>query len=227
MPTYKLFVIEDEKSFHADLQIFLEGMGYAVTFAETIANAKRILEKNTFDIALIDIGLPDGSGLELVKLLKRTHYETGIIVISARHGVDDKVEALNHGSDDYLTKPYHLSELNARIKSVIRRKTQGGKEVLKFDNLVFDLSNKKILAYGNAIKFTKKEYEILVFLASNPQLLVSKEAIAERIWGEKTEMLTSYDFVYTQLKNIKRKLSDAGMDQYIKVVYGMGYKFIE
>ena len=222
----KLLIVEDEKSLRDDACLYLSKSGYVCEAVDTLSEAKEKLNNIVFAAAIIDIGLPDGSGIKLIEYIKSFLPEIGIIMISARHSIDDKLEALNMGADDYLTKPYHLSELGARVRSVIRRRNFGGKNVLKFEGLEINLSDKKVIANGKVLKLTKKEYDVLIYLASNPTYLVTKEALADALWGEKAEMATSFDFVYTQLKNLKRKLVEADLKMYVNVVYGMGYRFM-
>ncbi len=223
----RILIVEDEINLRQDAGRYLCKNGYECEFSDTLRIGKQKLRDWEFHAALIDIGLPDGSGIELVKYIKAHFPAMGIIIISARNSLDDKIDALKIGADDYLTKPYHLSELSARLYSVIRRRNFGGKNMLIFDGLEINLSDKKAISNGNELKLTKKEYEVLVYLASNPTYLVTKQAIADNIWGEKADMAETFDFVYTQLKNLKKKLVDAGLKNYIKVFYGMGYRFMD
>lgn len=223
----RILIVEDEKALREDAKNYLSKNGYTCEFATTIKSARIKLNENEFACVLIDLGLPDGSGIDLVKYIKEHYTDTGIIITSARSGLDDKVEGLRIGADDYLTKPYHLSELGARLYSVIRRRNFGGHTVLKFDGLEINTSEKKVIANGSVLYLTKKEYDILVYLASNPTYLVTKEALADAIWGDKADMAFSFDFVYSQIKNLKKKIVDAGLKNYIKSVYGMGYRFKE
>jgi DNA-binding response OmpR family regulator len=222
----QILIIEDERSLRESIAEYLLNNGYDCTSVGTFAKG---LEKSMnffYDCILVDVGLPDGNGINIIKTIKKSNPETGIIIISAKNSLDDKIVGLEVGADDYLTKPFHLSELNARINSVIRRRNFGGKNYLEFNNLIIKTTEKQVLVNGNPLKLTKKEYDILVYLAGNPSHLVTKEALAEAIWGDKSDMATSFDFVYSQIKNLKKKLNDAGAKEFIKVVYGMGYKFI-
>ncbi len=222
----QLLIIEDERAFREAVTEYLKHNGYECTSVGTL---KKGLEKSMdfiYDCILVDVGLPDGNGIDLINLIKKNNPETGIIIISAKNSVDDKIQGLHIGADDYLTKPFHLSELSARINSVIRRRNFKGQNHLKFDGLLIKTNDKQVLVNEKAIQLTRKEYDILVYLAGNPTHLITKEALAESIWGEKAEMADSFDFVYSQIKNLKKKLSEAGAPDYIKVVYGMGYKFI-
>jgi DNA-binding response OmpR family regulator len=221
----KILIIEDEKSLLEDIKHYLTENGYNCDYSTTVKSALNKLAENKYTVALIDLDLPDGSGLEIISYIKSAFPEMGIIITTAANSLDDKLNGLKMGADDYLTKPFHLSELNARIYSLIRRRNFSGKNALVFDGLEIDTTEKKVTSNAVAIQFTKKEYDILVFLASNPTHLITKEALAENIWGDKAEMATTFDFVYSQIKNLKRKLNDVGLKDYIKVVYGLGYKF--
>jgi DNA-binding response OmpR family regulator len=221
----KILIIEDEKSLLEDIKHYLTENGYNCDYSTTVKSALNKLAENKYTVALIDLDLPDGSGLEIISYIKNVFPEMGIIITTAANSLEDKLNGLKLGADDYLTKPFHLSELNARIYSLIRRRNFSGKNALVFDGLEIDTTEKKVISNGVALQFTKKEYDILVFLASNPTHLITKEALAENIWGDKAEMATTFDFVYSQIKNLKRKLNEVGLKDYIKVVYGLGYKF--
>jgi DNA-binding response OmpR family regulator len=221
----KILIIEDEKSLLEDIKHYLTENGYNCDYSTTVKSALNKLAENKYTVALIDLDLPDGSGLEIISYIKNTFPEMGIIITTAANSLEDKLNGLKLGADDYLTKPFYLSELNARIYSLIRRRNFSGKNALVFDGLEIDTTEKKVISNGVALQFTKKEYDILVFLASNPTHLITKEALAENIWGDKAEMATTFDFVYSQIKNLKRKLNEVGLKDYIKVVYGLGYKF--
>lgn len=221
----RILIIEDEKSLREDVIDYLAETGYKCDFATTVRSGIQKLTDIVYSCALIDMGLPDGSGMEVLEHIKKNHPEMGVIIITAKNALEDKLEGLRIGADDYLTKPFHLSELNARLHSVLRRRNFGGKNTLSFDGLEIDTTEKKVTANGTAIQLTKKEYDILLYLASNPTHLITKEALADAIWGDKAEMASSFDFVYSQIKNLKKKLNEAGLKNYIKVVYGMGYKF--
>lgn len=221
----KLLIVEDEKTLREDMMDYLSENGFKCDYSSSIKSGIQKINDVKYTCALVDMGLPDGSGMELVTYIKTHKPEMGVIIVTAKNALEDKLEGLNMGADDYLTKPFHLSELNARIYSVIRRRNFGGKNTLSFENLEIDPIEKKVVANGQTLILTKKEYEILVHLASNPTHLITKEALADAIWGDKAEMASSFDFVYSQIKNLKKKLNEAGLANYIKVVYGMGYKF--
>ncbi len=221
----RILIIEDEKPLREDIIYYLSENGHKCDFASSVKSGLEKLSENKYSCALVDIGLPDGSGIEIIEYIKDKNPEMGVIIITAANSLEDKLTGLKIGADDYLTKPFHLSELSARIYSVLRRRNFGGKNTLIFDGLEIDTSEKKVLANGIQLQFTKKEYDILIYLASNPTHLITKEALAENIWGDKAEMATTFDFVYSQIKNLKKKLNEAGLTNFIKVVYGLGYKF--
>jgi DNA-binding response OmpR family regulator len=221
----RILIIEDERSLREDVIDYLTENGYKCDYASSVKTGLQKLTENKFGCALVDIGLPDGSGIEVIEYIKNNKPEMGVIIITAANSLEDKLIGLKIGADDYLTKPFHLSELSARIYSLIRRRNFGGKNSLVFEGLEIDTTEKKVVTNGIPLQLTKKEYDILVYLASNPTHLITKEALAENIWGDKAEMATTFDFVYSQIKNLKKKLNEAGLKDYIKVVYGMGYKF--
>ena len=174
----KILIIEDEKSLLEDIKHYLTENGYNCDYSTSVKSALTKLSENKYTVALIDLDLPDGSGLEIISFAKTNCPEMGIIITTAANSLEDKLLGLKMGADDYLTKPFHLSELNARIYSLIRRKNFSGKNSLKFDGLEIDTTEKKVTSNGVALQFTKKEYDILVFLASNPTHLITKEALA-------------------------------------------------
>lgn len=221
----RILIIEDEKSLREDVVDYLSENGYKCDFATTVKSSMQKLSDTVYSCALIDVGLPDGSGIEIVEYIKKQYPEMGVIIVTAKNALEDKITGLKIGADDYLTKPFHLSELSARIYSILRRRNFGGKNALIFEGLEIDTTEKKVTANQQQMQLTKKEYDILVYLASNPTHLITKEALADAIWGDKAEMASSFDFVYSQIKNLKKKLNEAGLKDYIKVVYGMGYKF--
>jgi DNA-binding response OmpR family regulator len=169
--------------------------------------------------------LPDGSGLDAIKLLKQIQPKCGVIVISAKNSLDDKINGLNIGADDYITKPFHLSELNARIKSVIRRRNFNGNNLIIFNEIKIDVDKREVSIVDKSIDLTKREFDILLFFVSNKGRVLTKEAIIEHIWGDDSNTFGNLDFVYTHIKNLRKKFSDAGAKDYIKSVYGVGYKF--
>jgi DNA-binding response OmpR family regulator len=177
-----------------------------------------------YDCILLDITLPGGSGLQVLKELKANNKTDGVLIISAKNSLDDKVAGLTLGADDYLSKPFHLSELSARIAAIIRRKNFDGSNILRFENIQIDTIAKSVLVKNKTLELTKKEYELLLYFASNKNRVISKNAIAEHLWGDNME--GNNDFIYTHIKNLRKKLTEAGDTDYIRSVYGMGYKFV-
>ena len=174
---------------------------------------------------LIDLNLPDGEGLDLVKLARQNQTTSGIIIVSARNALEERVKGLSMGADDYLVKPFHLSELVARIQSVARRTHTQGDEILKFGVIRVMPEERTCFVNDNQVDLTRKEHDLLLYLMANRNRVITKESIADYLWGEYGGGYGSYDFVYTHLKNLKRKLQDAGSPDYVQNIYGVGYKF--
>lgn len=205
------------------MSAYLSSQDYYCDIAEDYDVAVYKTEYNDYDCILLDITLPGGNGLKILEQLKEDKKTDGVLIISAKNSLDDKIKGLNLGADDYLSKPFHLSELNARIAAIIRRKKFDGNSILEFNNITIDTQSKVVTVEKNPVELTKKEYELLIYFFSNKKRLISKEAIAEHLWGN--EMAGNLDFIYTHIKNLRKKLMDAGEADYIKSVYGMGYKF--
>jgi DNA-binding response OmpR family regulator len=221
----KILIIEDEKALSESIATYLTAQEYTCDIAADFANALNKTEYNDYDCILLDISLPGGSGLKILELLKEDKKNDGVLIISAKNSLDDKIIGLNLGADDYLAKPFHLSELNARVAAIIRRKNFDGNNLIQFHDLSIDTKNKTVNINENAVELTKKEYELLLYFISNKKRLISKDAIAEHLWGN--DMGGNFDFIYTHIKNLRKKLLDGGGVDYIKSVYGMGYKFTD
>ncbi|MFD1818547.1 DNA-binding response regulator, OmpR family, contains REC and winged-helix (wHTH) domain [Pseudarcicella hirudinis] len=221
----KLLFIEDEKSLRQALISYFEGEGYLCESAHDFASASEKINLYQYDCVVVDINLPDGSGLNIIKSLKQQQSESGIIIVSARNALDDKLHGLELGSDDYLTKPFHLSELNARIKSIFRRRTFKGQHEVSFQEIKIRTDEMKVSVKGEEIVLTKKEFELLIYLIANQNRMLTKAAIAEHLWGDNADMLDNFDFIYTHIKNLRKKLMEKGCPDYLHSVYGMGYKF--
>ncbi len=221
----KILLIEDEPELRKSIKHFLLQEGYVVESASDFSKASDKAEIYDYDCVLVDITLPDGNGLDIVKQLKKAKSKAGIIIISAKNSLDDKIAGLELGADDYLTKPFHLSELNARIKSVIRRMSfEGDKEII-FEEIKINPDAQTVLVKKKDISLTKKEFDLLVFFISNKNRVITKESIAEHLWGDDMDMADSYDFIYSHIKNLRKKIIEAGCEDYIHTVYGAGYKF--
>ncbi len=221
----KILLVEDEKGLSDSISTFLKQEGYLCEVVTDFKSADEKIELYQYDCILIDINLPDGNGLNLVKTLKRLKAKAGIVIISARNSVDDKIEGLDLGADDYLSKPFSLAELNSRIKSVLRRRKFDGNDEIVFNEITIKPNESTVLVNGTSVTLTKKEYDLMLFLISNKNRVLTKETIAEHLWGDDMDMADSYDFIYTHIKNLRKKLVEKGCQDYMKTVYGMGYKF--
>ena len=223
----KILVIEDEAALCETIVAYLEEEGYRCEQAGTVELGSEKVNLYEYDCMLVDIGLPDGSGLSLIKELKKCHPETGIIIISARNSLEDKTSGLDMGADDYLTKPFHLPELNSRIKSLLRRRKFEGKQELVIDKITILPENRQVLINAELLQLTRKEFDLLMFFVSNRGRVLTKESIAEHLWGDFADSADSFDFVYSHIKNLRRKLVEKTGTDYFQNVYGTGYTFIE
>lgn len=221
----KILIIEDEVSLNQSMVDFLTAAGY---LCESVYGFREALEKteiHNYDCIVLDIMLPGGSGLELLSLLKQDRKEEGIIIISAKDALEDKINGLHLGADDYLTKPFHLSELSMRIAAIIRRKKYGGQSKVIIGDICIDTIGKTVTVKSHPVELTQKEYQLLLFMVTNKNRLLSKNAIAEHLWGDDMDFSSNYDFIYSHIKNLRKKMMSAGMDDCIRSVYGEGYKF--
>ena len=220
----KILLVEDESALQEVVCTFLEKERYVVEVADTCIGAMRKVNAYSYDCILLDIMLPDGSGLQLLEHLKKIQKHESVIIISAKDSLDDKVAGLELGADDYLPKPFHLAELHARIRSVIRRGQRGGDMGIRVGNLTID-PDKHIVKVGeNTLDLGRKEYDILLYFVNRRGHLVKKEVLAEAVWGDDIDQVDSFDFIYAQLKNLRRKFAAAGAEVEIKTIYGFGYK---
>ncbi|MEO5893331.1 MAG: response regulator transcription factor [Ferruginibacter sp.] len=219
----KILIIEDEKGLSDSMVTYLKGESYVCETAYDYAAALNKIERYNYDCILLDIMLPGGSGLQILKELKANNKLDGVLIISAKNSLDDKVAGLKLGADDYLAKPFHLSELSARVAAIIRRRNFEGNDRIQFNEITIETLAKVIMVQGEPLELTRKEYELLLYFVSNKGRVISKDAIAEHLWGD--ELQGNIDFIYTHIKNLRKKLTEAGAEDYIKSVYGMGYKF--
>ena len=221
----KILLVEDEPALQTAIQHYLEGEGYAVTAATTYRQGAEKAHDYDYDCMVVDLMLPDGNGLDLVRELKSRQSSAGIIVITAKDALADKLTGLDAGADDYLTKPFHLPELNARLRSVLRRRLFGGQAQVPAGELTLWPDQQRVSIRDTDIKLTGKEYELLLFFVTNAERLLSKSAIAEHVWGDAMDAADSHEFLYTHVKNLRRKLIAAGCPDYIQTRYGAGYVF--
>ncbi|PUZ22479.1 DNA-binding response regulator, OmpR family, contains REC and winged-helix (wHTH) domain [Chitinophaga costaii] len=221
----KVLLIEDEPALSTSMQQYLEQQGHIVTAAYDFPEGRDKIAEFDYDCMIVDIGLPHGNGLSLIQELKSLDAEAGIIIISARNALEDKLRGLELGSDDYLTKPFHLSELNARMNALIRRKKFHGNNVVNFREIKVNTSAQVVAVNDTPLDLTGKEYQLLLYFIANQRRVVTKPALAGHVWGDDYLYAGSYDFIYTHIKNLRRKLLDAGCPDYIQTVYGTGYRF--
>ncbi|GEP97748.1 DNA-binding response regulator [Chitinophaga cymbidii] len=216
-------VVEDEPELGADIAGYLTE--YTCEMATTFSEALEKIGMYTYDCILLDLTLPGGDGLRLLDILKQEKRDDGIIIISARNALTDKVTGLTTGADDYIAKPFHLPELAARIYSVIRRKQFSSTNVVDQNEVRIDLLSKKVFVNEKEVALTKKELDLLLYFVGNRNKVISKSALAEHLSGDMADMFDSHAFVYAHIKNLKRKLSEAGYGNYLKNIYGTGYKW--
>lgn len=220
----KILIVEDEPALCELIQRSLEKERYVVEVAADFNSALRKIEDYDYDCVLLDIMLPDGSGLDLLEKLKAMHKRENVIIISAKDSLEDKVLGLELGADDYLPKPFHLAELNARIKSVIRRQHHDGEIDICLGNIRILPDKYQVLINDREVELNRKEYDILLYFINRPGRLVNKNTLAESVWGDHIDQVDNFDFIYAQIKNLRKKLKDAGATAEIKAVYGFGYK---
>ncbi len=221
----KILIVEDEKSLRESIKKYLDYQGYVCEVADDYASAREKVLSFSYDCVVVDIGLPGGSGFDIVAELKNTVSKSGIIIISAKNALDDKIRGLELGSDDYLTKPFHLSELNARIQAILRRRNFGGDKVIIFNEIKLWPDSRRVTIKEKPVELTEKEYNLLEYLIASKGWLLTKAAIAEHIWGDEYLQAGEYDFIYSHIKNLRKKLLDAGCGDYLKTIYGSGYRF--
>ncbi len=221
----KILIVEDEKELAADITKYLSGENYLCEVATNYKQAADKIWMYNYDCILLDLMLPGGSGLQLLELLKQKNKQDGVIIISAKNSVEDKVKGLQIGADDYLEKPFQHSELAARIHSVIRRKQFNSSNIIQQNEITIDLLGKTVKVNELDVSLTKKEMEILLLFIGNKNRVISKAAIAEHISGDIADMFDNHNFVYAHVKNLKKKLTEAGCSNYLKTIYGTGYKW--
>ena len=221
----KFLVAEDEYDLQQAIIKYLSQEGNICESASDYIEASEKIDLYEYDIIILDLNLITGSGLDLLKQLKKNHSRAGVIIISANNSLENKLEGLDLGADDYLTKPFHLAELNSRIKAVLRRGKFDGEDVLVFQEIRLDTNSRTAFLNEKPITLTRKEYDLLLFFITNQGRVLSKSIIAEHLWGDDSDMLDSFDFIYVHINNLRKKLTAVGA-KYIQTAYGSGYKFI-
>lgn len=223
----KLLIIEDERKLSDSIVAYLSGERYLCEQAFTFADAMLKARVYDYDCILLDLMLPGGDGLDILREIRKRQNPAGVIIVSAKDSLDDKITGLEIGADDYISKPFHLAELSMRIFAVIRRREFSASNAIHDNGIDINLLDNSVTANGHAVSLTRSEYELLLFFIGNKNRVVSKSALAEHLSGEMADMMDNYDFVYTHIKNLKSKLAKAGVKDCIRNVYGMGYKWTE
>lgn len=223
----KLLLVEDQAELAKGVKNYFLAEGDVCEVADTFQKATNKLYAFRYDVLLLDLMLPDGDGLTLLRMVKENWPDMGVVIISAKNALDDKLKGLELGADDYLPKPFHLAELNARSKAVYRRRKAGGQKSLDFNEIDINLETREAFVHGKMLDLTRKEYDLLHYLLINHRRLLTKQAIAEHLWGDYMDTADSFDFVYQHIKNVRKKIMEAGGKDYIKTVYGVGYKLKE
>ncbi|MFZ2795260.1 MAG: response regulator transcription factor [Prolixibacteraceae bacterium] len=221
----KILVVEDHPALLSAIVEALEAEKFLCERAADFGTAEEKIHLYRYDLIIVDINLPGGSGLEIIREVKRLGGETGIIVVSARDALDNKIEGLELGADDYVTKPFDMAELVARVKALVRRRNFGGQSVVTQGDFSIDTQSREVTAAGRKIDLTRSEYDILLFLFSNAGRVISRESLAEHIWGDHMDLADSFDFIYSHIKNLRKKITTAGATDPIRAVYGIGYKY--
>jgi len=222
----KILIVEDEKQLLESMMTFLKESGMTCDKAVNLADAIKQIDSNEYDCIVLDIGLPDGSGLKVINEMQQKENHTAIVIVSAKNSLDDRLVGLNFGADDYVTKPFYMPELVARIKSVVRRRSIQEKKEIVFNELRVIPEEMQMFVNDKMVSLTKKEHELLLYMISNQNKVLTKESIAEHLWGDHADIADSFDFIYSHIKNLRKKITDNGGNDYLKSVYGVGYKFV-
>ena len=222
-----ILIVEDETLLGESVVQYFENTEVKCILTDTFNKAVNKINEKIYDCIIIDIGLPDGSGIDLIKYIKVKKIDSSLIIISARNSLEDKLDGFTVGADDFLVKPFHLSELNARINALIRRKRFEGKEILEYQEISIKLETRNVHVKGKKIILTKKEFDLLVYFIANSDRILTKDAIAYNLWDSNADLAVSSEIIYTHIKNLRKKLVEAGCKDYVHGVYGIGYKFGE
>ncbi|MCK5676889.1 MAG: response regulator transcription factor [Flavobacteriaceae bacterium] len=221
----KILIVEDELDLLNTTCNYLQKEDFVCESAKTLFEAEDKFISYNYDIVILDINLPDGNGLDLLKKIKELSPQTGVLIISAKDSLDDKLKGLDLGADDYITKPFHLAELNSRVNSLIRRRKFDGNKNIIFNEIEINPDAKSVLVNQKSVELTKKEYYLLLYFITNKNRVLTKEAIAEHLWGDNIDLVDNFDFIYTHMRNLRKKLKKKGATDYLQTIYGLGYKF--
>jgi len=222
----KILIIEDEPELRKTVQSSLEASSHLVEYASDFSSGLRKTEDYTYDCILLDIMLPGGNGLDILREIRQRHPETSVIILSAKDAVDDKVAGLDLGADDYLAKPFHLAELHSRINSALRRRVRNGEDHITYKNLKIYPEDRTLKINEQEVPLNRKEYDMLYHFMVRPNKLLQKTTLAESIWGDDIDQADSLDFIYSQVKNLRKKLKDNHSEADLQAVYGVGYKLV-
>jgi len=221
----KILLIEDEQSLRESIEMYLKTEGFLIETAIDFISASQKLADYQYDCVLVDITLPFGNGLDLIRQVKAQQLNVGIIIISAKNSIEDRILGLDLGADDYLSKPFSLAELNSRIKAIIRRNNFKGNKSIQLNEITITPEERVVKINDEPIALTGKEFDLLLFFIMNKNRVVSKNTIAEHLWGDDSDQMDSHDFIYVHLRNLKKKLGEKGCTDYIQNIYGIGYNF--
>jgi len=221
----KVLIVEDNRELAENIHDFLVRESFICEHSFNFKEAQDKIASHQYDCIILDIMLPDGNGLDLLEFIKFSKMESSILIISAKNALDDKVNGLELGADDYLTKPFHLPELHARLKAIYRRKNLGGDKVVQFNEITLNTATLEARVKDTLLDLTKKEFDLLLYFLINKNRVLTRQSIAEHLWGDYTDNFDNFDFVYQHVKNLRKKISQANGADYIGTVYGVGYKF--
>ncbi len=221
----KVLIVEDSKELSENVTDYLSREGYVCEQAFNYFEAIDKVAVFRYDVVVLDIMLPDGNGLDVLLAMQDLDEKPGVLVISAKNALDDRIKGLDLGADDYLTKPFHLPELNARIKAIFRRRQLGGQKTIRFQEVFVNTDTREVTVNDVPLDLTQKEYELLLFFLSNKNRVLTKQTIAEHLWGDHMDFSDNFDFVYQHIKNLRKKMTKVGGKDYLNNIYGVGYRF--
>ena len=223
----KILIIEDEKELLNTIRDYLESENHICETADSFLAAEDSLSAFNYDIVLLDLTLPGGNGLDLIKLVREMNKQAGLLILSARDSLDDKITGLDMGADDYITKPFHLAELNSRIRSILRRRHFDLSNELTFNDIIINTDSGDVYVDGQKTELTRKEYDILVYMIVNRNRVITRDALAEHVWGDSISYSDNFDFLYSHIKNLRKKIEHVNGKNYIHNIYGLGYKLTD
>ena len=223
----KIFIVEDETELLETIKNYLSSEGNLCETATSYFEAEDALSSFEYDIIVLDLTLPGGNGLDLIKLIRERNRSAGLLIVSAKNSLDDRIKGLDLGADDYISKPFHLAELNSRIKSLERRRHLGGSNELVFNEIKINTDSGEVSVNNEILDLTRKEYDILLYFMVNRNKMITRESIAEHVWGDNVSYADNFDFIYSHIKNLRKKIELKNGTNYLHNIYGIGYKFSE